>query len=191
MIRLRALTALILGITFFAGSAQAATINSLTYINPAVGSGIVYSNDSLSKATGSVDVMGYLAGKTQITFTYTYSGSGSFLNKTDVSLLGYGLTNKGFAGAYYADGSTYQTANNLVTIVSNLGANGGTITLTNYAKTKIFFLGVLDIVKKMSGSLTVAYNTSAVPLPAAFPLFALALGGMGFVAYRRKANGSL
>ncbi len=189
-----------------ASSAQASIVN---YDGQNIAMGILYAGQSGSIThnfsstniphSGGLHFVssldgGRLSGMTSISFTYT------------LPLLTTGTSRA--AGLYsYSDGvdtlSGFSNANSngvsnvvglingspalaLVLATANLGNNTARTTITNYGTGNAVFESIFT--GFLRGAPGVTYAVSAVPLPAALPMFAALMAGMyGFAARRRRA----
>ena len=147
---------------------------------------------------GSGETFGFLPHNAKITFSYTLDGL------VDGQLQGYSTYDHHIGGDHYqgsaladSDG-TYSSSGSingspsasLVMSTANLNLGDpstGTVTITNtsgaFAAFQSLFFGVLNAANN-SGSIN--YAVSAVPLPAALPMFAALLAGMFGFKNRRK-----
>ena len=210
MILFRAVVAFLVGAFIAVGSAQAATI--VTYVDDLgmvkVGQTDVTLTTLNFKKGGTADVFGLLPANSEITFTYSFTsnnGHGSSFDSSASLYAGgaYDYTKKGVRqyGASFADTlgdvENYgfkvehrktSATGSLVFTTANIGGNTGTTTITNNSGSKAYFDSLLLVCKGLYGTVTLSYSVSAVPLPASFSLFALALVVMFGLGYRRKAQ---
>lgn len=198
----------------------AAVTPSITYLDlGTVKNGTTTLLNAASISTDSaVDVFGTLNKDTKITFTYTLTSDSKLNSKASADLSSYGSyvydTTKGskYWGESFTDVKhssqdyTYgETVNKkgkessstaLVVTTANITNPAttktitGTTTIVNNSAYSAYFVSILDELKHFSGTVTLVATVSSVPLPAAFPLFALALVVLFGLAYRRKARAS-
>lgn len=149
---------------------------------------------------GSGDAYGFLPKNAKITFTYNIAGL------IDGKVQGYGSYNYNQAGNSYmgsaiADSTGYSyhegsinggASTPLVTAAANLTYGNpsiGTVVVTNtsdsLAQFQSLFFGILNGASLSSGFIN--YVVSAVPLPAALPMFGAMLASVfGVARFRRK-----
>lgn len=149
---------------------------------------------------GSGEAYGFLPSNTQITLNYTLNGL------VDGTIQGYGSYNynaggNSFFGSALADSDGTSNSEGTINGIASLplvattadlalgDPTTGTITITNtsgsFASFQALFFGVLALIPPSSGS--ISYAVSAVPLPAALPLFGAMIAGLfGFARARRK-----
>ncbi|MBY0407629.1 MAG: hypothetical protein K2Q01_08045 [Rickettsiales bacterium] len=135
---------------------------------------------------------GLLPAYSKITFTYSLANLQSTTGLNTGALYNYELGGDDYAGVAFANrtvNTAVGTINGsaaapLVFASANLTGNTATTSILNtsagFAAFETFFSGFLR------GSPNLTYAVSAVPLPAALPMFAAALAGMfGFARKRR------
>ncbi len=152
---------------------------------------------------GQGEAYGFLPANSKITFTYTLTGlhQGSLQSYGSYSYIDGGLLYDGStlsdtAGPVNVDVGTIDGSPSLPLVLStaNLtvvdpGTSTGTTTITNnsnsFAQFQTMFLGILQGLPPGVG--IIHYNVSAIPLPAALPMFGALLASMfGFARFRRK-----
>jgi len=173
--------------------AEAATVEILgTFLNPleAGASGVIATKTtSFGHFGGNRNgyvydfARGFLAGNTVIEFTYTMaSRNGSLDNQSNMI---------GFLSGTGVDSVT--SWNKLPTIErpgKDIISYQGVLTLANLGSTPLFFSSLLfSFLSQSTLMVNTTYSTmaaSAVPLPAALPLFALGLAGLAGYKLSRK-----
>lgn len=140
---------------------------------------------------------GSLPSNSMITFSYNFGGSllsGYISAGADYSYLLDGDSFNGGAlqtdptGIDYSYGTINGTPSNSLVMASaqiNSPMTGTTV-ITNNSAGLGNFASVFQGLIAGNNNLTVSYNVSAVPLPAALPLFAAGLSALGFGYWRRK-----
>ena len=156
-------------------------------------SGTVTNNLSL---TGTSTDTGYLPNDATITFTYNFSsllggslssaGAYNLNSNTGLSGYSYDVSGQSPVSAGYNNGAASAA---LVLATANLnGADtAGTTTITNLSGSAAQFQSIFSGLTALGNVVSISYAVSAVPLPAAFPLFAVALAGLaGFSMWRKR-----
>jgi hypothetical protein len=163
--------------------------------NPALDSTIVSSDDATLAATGTIDIN-------------VSPGSGftlSDITSTNISVTGTNITPFTFTswnsagGTISADGlsAMFDTANNPFSFPSDffgcgfpecgLGGNPNNFVIS---VSNLGFVDEQDVLYASAddavASMHMTAATTATPLPAALPLFATGLGGLGLLGWRRK-----
>jgi hypothetical protein len=160
---------LLAGMLGMAAPANAATVTDFSLTFELSPSDII--------GTGTLGITGFVAGA-------TYGAGASAVTEFDATINGHAFN---FIGAFSA---LDFTGNALTAVTANAGANPNTVLFTsNDLKFTYFFNAVPQVDE--SGTLVVAEEvTTAVPEPSTWAMIILGFCGLGFMAYRRKQNGS-
>lgn len=157
--------------------------------------GAGFGNAVMSLITGS------LPANSMITFSYNFDGvldSGYLTTSGGYSYTNGGVSYTGYTTATAPGGFGFSASYEDATPVAALALSSAQITSPSTATVIIKNLsaGALSYVSAFMGtvakgakSFTVAYNVSAVPVPAALPLFGLGLGALAWRARSRKNKG--
>lgn len=158
--------------------------------------GAGFGNAVLSLITGSLPT------NSMITFSYNFAGSltSSFLSTSGgYSYNDGGVSYQGYTTATAPGGFGFSASYENATPVEALALSSAQIDSPNAATVIIKNLsgGALSYVTAFMGTVmgsknfTVAYNVSAVPVPAALPLFGLGLGAIAFMRSRARKKQEL
>jgi hypothetical protein len=153
--------------------------------------GAGFGNAVLSLITGS------LPSNSMITFSYNFAGTltSSFLTTSGgYSYVDGGVSHIGYTTATAPGGFGFSASFENASPVAPLALSSAQITGSNSASVIIKNLsaGALSYATAFMGTVlgsknfTVAYNVSAVPIPAALPLFGLGLGALAFARSRAR-----
>ncbi len=153
--------------------------------------GAGFGNAVLSLITGS------LPANSMVTFTYSFAGTltSNFLSTSGgYSYNDGGVSYQGYTTATAPGGFGFSASYENATPVAALALSSAQIDSTNSASVIIKNLsaGALSYVTAFMGTVTgsknftVAYNVSAVPVPAALPLFGLGLGALAAMRARSR-----
>ncbi len=190
-------------VAFGGGAAQAATFppgyTDLGYLS------IGASGDTNEATAGGAPMLindyatGYIPAMSMITFTYSIKGVADYGPKLMSSVGSYNYEDNGnlYKGSVYATSAGdikhedfvngVPSGTPLVFATANLFADfsGGVTTITNLTNSWVnfatMFLGILQ-----NGDSSASYHVSAVPLPAALPLFGIGLAGLVGVKRLKK-----
>lgn len=158
--------------------------------------GAGFGNAVLSLITGS------LPSNSMVTFTYNFAGTltSSFLTASGgYSYVDGSGSHMGYTTANAPGGFGFSASYDNATPVAPLALSTAQITGSNSASVIIKNLsaGALSYASAFMGTVmgsknfTVAYSVSAVPVPAALPLFGLGLGALAFVRSRARRKQDL
>ncbi len=196
--------AAVLAMAFGSHSANAAydyTGFSVNMGNLSVGdSGVIGDIGHFGSAIVS-QVSGSLPANSMITFTYNFSGN---LQTALFGVLGEynyvdgGNTYEGYASAsnllgVNAVGLTNGLSSTPLAVASaqtDFGTNTATAVIKNVSSGVVDYLNLFVGLVSGSKNLEISYSVSAVPLPAALPLFLSGLAGLMGFSYRRKNKAS-
>jgi len=142
-------------------------------------------------------VSGTLPANTLVTFTYNFSGNlerGSLTSTANYSYIDGGDVFSGFVGDSNLTGSNSagningspSTALAVASAQVDFSNNTATAIIQNNSSGAVSFLDLFVGFVSGSKNLEISYNVSAVPLPAALPLFASAIAALAGLSYRRK-----
>jgi hypothetical protein len=142
-------------------------------------------------------ISGSLPSNSIATFTYNFVGNlnTSFLTSNAAySYTDVGVNYKGFTtssspvGFDFAVGYQNNTPSVPLAIASSqiTGSQSATVVIKNFSAGVLSYANAFLGTVTGSKNFTVAYNISAVPVPAALPLFGLGLGALGFVRARAR-----
>ena len=181
-----------------------AALSPYTFTGNNVNMGTVSAGDSgVIGNIGSVgrtiisQISGTLPANTLITFTYDFSGDldFGFLSATGSysytdgpnSFTGFasGTNSTGSNSAGFVNGSP-STALAVSSAQVDFTNNTATAIIQNNSSGAVSFLDLFVGLVTGSRNLEISYNVSAVPLPAALPLFGAAIAGLMGFSYRRK-----
>lgn len=205
--RILLVAGLAFGLSFSATSASAATVDytgnfvDMTPSPLAVGqSGEITSTGSFGDLVLSL-VTGSLPANSMVTFTYNFAGtlaSGLLTTSAGYSYVDGGTSYNGYTTAS-SPAFTYSVGYENAAPATALAVSSAQISGDNSATLIIKNLsaGVLTYANSFMGTVlgaknfTVAYNVSAVPVPAALPLFGLGLGALAAMRMRARKKQNL
>ena len=186
---------LALSLLSFANNASAANVN-YDLGTVAIGdTGVLVSNHPDILVTNNI--AGSLPSNSMITFSYNFGGSllsGYLSAGADYSYLmdgdsfNGGALNTSPTGINYSFGTVNGVSSTPLVMASAQidTATTGTTVITNNSGGLGTFASVFQGLIAGNNDVTVAYSVSAVPLPAALPLFGAGLSALGFGAWRRR-----
>ena len=197
-----AVTIMVLGLFVASEKADAAVVN---YSGQTVDMGGVSigQTGTITSAYGTSlfvnNIQGLLPSNSIITFTYNFGGdllSGSLNAGSSYSFLLDGDSYNGGAldqapgDIYYSFGSVNGTPSDSLVMASaqiDAGTDSGMTRITNTSGGVASYASVFTGLITGSGTLTIDYAVTAVPLPAALPLFGAGISALaGFGLWRRK-----
>jgi hypothetical protein len=178
-----------------APAAQASIVN-LGTVNPGE-SGSLPGNYSNLMSGAS----GFIQSNSIITFTYTFNpspvfgsliGNGSYGTPVDyqygesTAIAGGAPVSTGYTGGIASTPLVFATAN--LTTLGN--TTTGVVTVSNFSNVLASFSSLFfGLLGSPSGIQTLTYNVSAVPLPAALPLFGALIASLfGFRHFRKQGD---
>ncbi len=195
------ITILATGLILNAGAAYAAIVNYVGNINDMNTVSIGQTGTLSSANSGGLlvnDIQGSLPSNSMITFTYNFGGdllSGSLNSGSSYDYLlagdnyNGGALNQAPSNTYYSFGTINGNPSTSLVVASaqiDATTDTGMTSITNNSAGLATFASIFTGLIAGANNLTITYSVSAVPLPAALPLFGLGLSALGFGAWRRK-----
>ncbi len=192
--RLAMAAALALGLLMNAGTASAAFVTNMGLVS-AGDSGVIDMSHSGNLIVNSIT--GSLPSNSMITFSYDFDGNidfgalsagGQYAYNTGGSLF-EGMTLDTTFSSPVAMGYTDGTPSPALALASaqiDFTGNTATAVIKNLSSGIVHYASLFSGLFSGAKTGTVSYVVSAVPLPAALPLFGLGLGAMAGFGIRRK-----
>jgi hypothetical protein len=141
------------------------------------------------------DVLGALSSMSKITFTYDLTNT-SENGGAAISSIGYTVTDPVFSASASAEEAGVSmsdvSSDHLILASAAMTTDfAGTTTITNLSKNRIInFTSTIAAYLTKGAQLTVSYAVTAVPLPAALPLFGLGIAALAGIRAKKKLQAS-